>query len=169
MPGRLKELMLKEYEQRFENIGNVFLIRYSGLDMHETNELRRRIFDSGNTMFHVRNLILTRALDTVGLAEFARYVAGPSAVVYGDDVIAGIKVVSEFAKENGNVEVHGGYFDGEVLTPEEVKELAGLPPREVLLAQLMGAMRGPVTGVASALQGLLQKLVLTIKELESKL
>jgi len=166
MPSTLKKLMVKEYTDMLRSVPNMVAVSYTGLRVEDTDRLRTELYGCGNKLVHVRNRIFKIALKDVGLEEFGRYVEGPTGVVVGKDIVGGIKVLNAFRKEFDGFTVRGGYVEGEVLTPEEVQELAVIPSREVLLARLAGAMQAPVVGVASVLQSVIRQLVLTVKEIE---
>jgi large subunit ribosomal protein L10 len=168
MPGRLKELMVKEYQGALKGTPSMFAIRYTGLRIDAANDLRGRLFAKGNHMLHVQNRLFRKALEGIDLARFSDCINGPSAIIYGGDVVAGIKVVTEFAKDHKTVEIQGGFFDGQIMDAAAVTELSKIPPREVLLCQVMLAARGPVQGTVNILNGLLRKLVCTVKEVEKK-
>lgn len=168
MPGRIKTLMLDEYKNYLNEIDDLVILRYSSVSVQETNGLRTVLFDGGNSMMHVRNRIFRKALKDTGKEKLVAFIEGPTAVICGDDVIAGIKAVKEFLRDKKEMEFSGGCFEGEILSSAEVLRLSEIPPRPVLLAQIIAAVNAPVAGVASLLQGLLQKLVLTVKEIEKK-
>jgi large subunit ribosomal protein L10 len=168
MPGRLKELMVKEYQDALRGAPSLFAIRYTGLSVDATSDLRGLLFAKGNQMMHIQNRLFRKALEGIDLADFGGYIDGPSAVIYGGDVVAGIKVVTEFARTNKTIELQGGFFEGRIMDPAAITELSKIPPREVLLCQVMLAARGPVQGTVNVLQGLMRKLVCTVKEIEKK-
>ncbi|MFH1706468.1 MAG: 50S ribosomal protein L10 [Planctomycetota bacterium] len=168
MPGHLKELMVREYQAALKGVPGMFAIRYTGLTVAATCDLRGRLFTKGSQMLHIQNRLFRKALQGIDLADFGTQVSGPSAVIYGGDVMAGIKVVAEFAKDHKTVEIRGGWFEGRVMDPAAVTELSKIPPREVLLCQVMLTARGPVQGTVNILQGLMRKLVCTVKEIEKK-
>jgi len=166
MPSRLKELMVEEYSQQLNSMSDMFAVCYSGLKVAENNALRTELCNSGNHLMHVRNRIFKIALQNAGLDGFAEFIEGPTGIVFGEDIINGIKIINKYVKEHKGIEVRGGYFEGRILTPAEVKELSQIPSREVLISQIMTVIQAPVTGVASVLQALVRKLVLTVKEIE---
>lgn len=168
MPGRLKQLMLKEYLSALESSDSMFVIKDAGLKVSENDYLRSKLHESGSSMLHVHNRIFTKALESKDIGRIGEAINGPSAVVIGDDVVAAIKAVADFAKEHKQVELQAGYFEGDILDRDELVALSKIPPREVLLCQLMSAMQAPVTGVASVLQNVMQKLVCTLKEVEKQ-
>ncbi|MFC1479057.1 50S ribosomal protein L10 [Planctomycetota bacterium] len=166
MPSRLKTLMVEEYSHQLNSMGDMFAVCYTGLKVAENNELRTELNKSGNFLMHVRNRIFKIALQNAGLDDFAEFVEGPTGIVFGEDIINGIKIINKYAKKNKGIDVRGGYFEGRILTPAEVMELSQIPSREILISQVMTVIQAPVAGVASVLQALVRKLVLTVKEIE---
>ncbi len=166
MPGRIKELMLKEYLGKLKDAQSLFLVQYPGIKADDNNQLRKKLNDSGNSLLHVKNTLFQKALKEIDLSDLTDAVEGFCGIVFGDDVISAVKTVDEFSKDFKNLKVSGGYFEGQILSAEEMKALSSIPPREVLLAQVMGAIQGPVAGVPSLLNSLLSKLVMTVKEIE---
>jgi large subunit ribosomal protein L10 len=75
------------------------------------------------------------------------------------DPVAPAKLISEFIKDNRILEIKGGLVEGKVIDAEAVKSLSSLPPREVLLARLLGSMQSPITGLVTVLQGNIRNLV----------
>ena len=166
MPSRLKTLMVEEYSEQLNSMGDMFAVCYTGLKVAENNELRTELSKSGNYLMHVRNRIFKIALQNAGLNDFIPFIDGPTGIVFGEDIINGIKIINKYVKEQEGIELRGGYFEGRIITPAEVKELSEIPSREVLISQVMTVVQAPVTGVASLLQTLVKKLVLTVKEIE---
>ena len=166
MPSRLKTLMVEEYSAQLNSAGDMFAVCYTGLKVAENNELRTELFKSGNRLMHVRNRIFKIALEKAGFEDFVPFIEGPTGVVFGEDIINGIKIIHKYAKAHKGIELKGGYFEGRILSPVEVQELSQIPSREILLSQVMTVVKAPVAGVASLLQTLIRKLVMTVKEIE---
>ncbi len=95
------------------------------------------------------------------------FLEGPVAMVFSDeDPIVGIRVITDFAKENEKPKILGGYLWGEVYGPGEIKRLAMLPPRDTLLTQTIGALQYPLIQFLFLLKNPLMRLVFQLKELE---
>lgn len=166
MPSKLKSLMVKEYSDRLQSIGDMFAVSYSGLKISENNELRTKLFKSGNRLMHVRNRIFRIALEEAGLEEMIPFIDGPTGIIFGEDIISALKMLNTYMKDHQGIDVKGGFFEGRVVSPAEIKQLSQIPSREVLISQVMAAAQAPVAGAASVLQSLLRKFVLTVKEVE---
>jgi len=124
---------------------------YRGLTVAEMSELRRRLRESAVSFRVVKNTLARRAAEGTNFATLEDLFVGPTAVASGDDAVAMAKTLADFAKEHEALEIKGGVLAGKKIGVEEVKALASLPPREVLLAKLLGAMQSPIAGLARTL------------------
>jgi len=116
----------------------------------------------------VKNTLLVRAAEDTGVAVISDHFKGPSAVVMSDDdPVAPAKVLTDFAKANAKLEIKVGVLNGKAVDPAGIKSLASLPAREVLLAQVLGAMNavpGSLVRVLAAVPGQLVNVLTAIKD-----
>ncbi len=142
-----KKYILDELMERVDNSPFVIVLEYTGLTVSQFKELRNRLDDAGGAECHVaKNTYMKRVLSDAGLPDVSSELSGQTAFVTGDtDVCAVAKAIFNFKKEFKRPEVKVGILDGDVLSPDQVKALADLPPREVLLAQLLGVINAPAT------------------------
>lgn len=128
------------------------LTEYRGLKVAELARLRRAVKAAGGRYRVLKNTLLRRAADEAGLGSLAPLLEGPTAVAFADqDVAAVAKALREFAQANPALVLKGGVLDGALLSAADTVALADLPPREVLLARLAGALSAPMTNMAAAL------------------
>ena len=80
-----------------------------------------------------------------------------------EDPVAVAKIICEFAKENKELKVKVGVLDGKVIDAEAIKALASLPPKEVLVAKMLGSMNAPITGFVNVLQGTIRNVVYALE------
>ena len=132
-----------------DNSGIVF-VDYRGLTDEEITELRKKLRDNDVNMKIYKNSLTKRALDKLEIA-LDECVIGPSAMVYSNDEVAPIKIVTDFAKKHEALSVKGGIVDGNVTSLEELSKLATIPSREGLLTMLAGGMIGLVRDLSIAL------------------
>ena len=103
---------------------------------------------------------MARAFNELGYEEFTQFLEGPNGIAFSyEDVVGAAKVSAEFAKENEKLEVKAGIVDGKIIDINEIKALAELPPREVLIARALGGLNSPIQGFANVLQGTIRSLV----------
>lgn len=124
---------------------------YRGLTVAELTDLRRKMRQAGAEYRVVKNTLAKRAAKGTGFENLEGLLSGPTGLATSKDPVAPAKVLAEFAKGNPKLVLLGGVLDGKMLTPEGIQELAKLPSREVLLAQLMGVMNGPIRGFVTVL------------------
>ena len=134
---------------------NVYVTDFSGLNVLRMTEFRRRLRAAGATYVVVKNTLAERALAANKIEGLEGHFSGPTGLVLSHDALAAAKVLTEFAKEFGDKPtVKMGRVDGATVTPAHVKRLGEIPPREVLLAQLAGAMNGVLYTMVGALEAL---------------
>jgi large subunit ribosomal protein L10 len=154
---------------KLQGASSIYVTDYSGLNVRNVTELRRRLRRAGVEYLVVKNTLARRALAGTPIAALQGHFAGPTAVALSAvDAAAAAKVLTDFAKEFQKPEVKAALVDGHEVTPAQVKRLAQLPPREVLLAQLAGALQAPLAGFVGALSGLLSTFVGAVEALRSQ-
>lgn len=170
MPNKKNIESVKELEKKLKDHPNLLLTNYQGLTTPELNELRAKLKPLSCEYGIVKNTLTKIALKNVGLEEFSKYFTGPTALAFqkGDPITLS-KIVVEFAKTNEKFKILAGYLSGKILSLNEIKVLATLPPREVLLAILAGTLKAPIQQIATVLNAPIQKLALVLKSLEQHL
>lgn len=144
------------------------LTEYRGLTVKQISELRRAL--GADTRYAVVKNTLTKiAAQKAGLSGLDALLAGPTAVAFvGGDPVNAAKSLREFAKVHPALVVKGGVMDGKALTADEVKKLADLESREVLLAKLAGAMKASLTQAVRLFAAPLSQAARTLGALEAK-
>jgi large subunit ribosomal protein L10 len=147
-----KQQIAQELHGCFERAKVVILTDYKGLNVGAMTELRRRLKQAGIEYRVVKNSLLERASADTPAAAIKDAFKGPSAIALSyDDPVAPAKVLSQFAKENDKLKIRLGVLSGKVIGEADIKSLADLPPREVLLAQLLGVLNAVPTSFVRAL------------------
>jgi large subunit ribosomal protein L10 len=145
----------------------VILTDYRGLTVAEITELRRRLREQKAEYHVVKNTLFKRALgNSQGLESFLE---GPTAVAFAmEDPVGPAKVLLDFIREKRKAALKAGYIDGRVFDQEQVTALSKLPPRPVLLGQVVGTIQGPISGLVFTLQGVLSNFVYTLQAIADK-
>lgn len=158
-----------ELKEKFSNAKVVVFTEYRGLNVADLSRLRKKMRESGGQLFVSKNTITAIAAREAGLEGLEQFLTGPTALAFGfEDFVAVPKVVTEFDKEFKQFSFKGGVVEGRVITADDVKNLADLPPREVLLAQVAGGFQAPLAGLVSVLQGSIRKLVYALEAVREK-
>lgn len=147
-----KETVISDLKQRFNASPFLLLVDYAGLTVAQFAELRNRLVAAGAKCTVVKNSFIKRAAKEAGMPDVSGALTGQTALVTGEsDVCAAAKVVKSFAAEFEKPTFKMGILDGKVLSSDEVKALADLPSREILLAQLLGVLQAPASKLVRTL------------------
>ena len=136
-----KQQIIDEIKQTTSDASTIVLFDYRGLTDNESKELRRALREVGSDYKVFKNTLMKRAFHDLEI-NLDESLEGPSALAYGNDAIAPIKVLSEFAKTHSALVLKVGIVDGEVSDDKQLAELAKIPSREGLLTMLAGALIG---------------------------
>jgi large subunit ribosomal protein L10 len=147
------------------------LTDYRGLTVSQMQELRGRL-RSGDVEYRVvKNTLARRAAEAAGVPALQKELEGPVAIAFGyDDLSLPSRLINEFVRATRlKVDVKGGLVEGRVFSPDQVKQLADLPSRETLLAQLLGTLQSPVAQLVGIMQTPLQQLLGVLDAYKNKL
>lgn len=165
-----KEQLVADYVDKLSRSNAIFLTDYRGLSVADMESLRAKIREAGGGYSIVKNTLAANALEAASLPVPEDMLTGPTAIGFAyEEVPAVAKVLADFAKSTEILEVKGGVMDGDLLSPKQVSSLASMPPREVVLAQLLGLIQQPGNGVAGIVNAAGNKLAATIKAYADKL
>jgi len=145
-----KQCIIDEITERVSASTSVVFFEYRGLTVSEMMELRRALRASGSDLKVYKNTLVKRALDSLNY-DLASELNGPKAMAYGEDMIAPIKAVNEFAKTHPALELKVGIVEGKVTDLDTLKKLAVLPGRDELLTMLAGGLMAVVRDLAIGL------------------
>ena len=155
-----KKQVVEEIKQKLENASLVVCTDYRGLNVAQITELRNKLRVPGVEYRVLKNTMFRFALQQAGYEDIAPQIIGPNAVIFSnDDPIGPAQTLSDFAKTNKQLEIKLGILQGKLLSVDEIKQLAGLPSREVLLGQVVGTMQAPITSFVRVLNANLTGLV----------
>ncbi len=168
-PQRIvKENLVAGIKEDIKSNSTMLLLDYKGISVNDDTKFRRQLRDADMKYYVAKNTFIKRAANDEGINALDTFLEGTTSVAFSNDPVALAKVVAEFAKTHKAVKVKVGLLDGALLPAEQLSNLAKLPPREILLAQVVGGMQAPLTGFASALQGLLRNLVYVIDQVREQ-
>lgn len=163
-----KEKMVDEIVSRFKEKPDFVLTSYMGSSVSELEQLRRNLTKSSSEYFVVKNSILKIVFDKLKLKDEQSFIeSGMGISLSGADIVATCKVLATFEKEHQKFKIKTAFIDGKSMPPERVKQLASLPPKEILLAQVVGGIKSPITGFVNTLGGILRKFVYCVDAIKS--
>ena len=145
-----KQLVIDEIKDRVQNAKTIVLFDYRGITDSEAKELRIKLRETNSDYKVYKNTLMSRAFNDLEI-DLNEGLTGPSAFAFGDDQIAPIKVLSEFAKSHPALILKVGIVDGEKADQAKLNQYASLPSREQLLTMLAGGMIGLVRDLSICL------------------
>ncbi|HEY8552752.1 MAG TPA: 50S ribosomal protein L10 [Thermaerobacter sp.] len=161
-----KEALVEELAGKLQRAQGVILTDFRGLNVADTNELRRRLRAQGVEYRVVKNTLIRRAAAKAGIDGLDPLLEGPTALAFGyDDPVAPAKELSQFAKEHSQLQIKGGLLAGRVIGVQEIQRLADLPSRDELLAKVMGGIQAPLYGLVGALAATLRSFAWAVDAL----
>lgn len=150
-----KQAIVASLTDKFKNAAGGVIVDYKGITVAEDTELRAKMREVGVEYFVAKNTLLRLAVDNAELSDLREVLKGTTSIaICENDPVAAAKVVSEFSKkvaDQGKFTVKAGFVDGKVISLDEVKALADLPSKEVLVATVLGTLIAPVRGLATVL------------------
>ncbi|MGE0599859.1 MAG: 50S ribosomal protein L10 [Dehalococcoidia bacterium] len=154
MPTPRKVEMLAEIKDRMERASIAISADYRGLSVAQITELRRALRPAGAEVKVVKNTLASMAAKEAGRDNMADIVQGPTALAIGfDDPIAPVKALTEHLRAKRlNIEIHGGWLEGKVLTRAEVESLATMPSKDQMIADVVAKLQGPLYNFSGLLQ-----------------
>jgi len=154
MPTPRKVEMMAEIKDRMERASIAIGADYRGLSVAQITELRRAMRPAGAEVKVVKNTLAAMAAKEAGREEMAEIVKGPTALAFGfGDPIAPVKALTEHLRAKRlTIDIHGGWLEGKVLSRADVESLATMPPKEQLLADVIGKLQSPLYNFAGLMQ-----------------
>ena len=151
-----KAAVIDEVAGQIQEADAVFAVDYRGISVPQAAELRTKLREADASFRIVKNTLTERAADQAGAEGLKELLQGPTAMTFvRGDAAAAAKALRDFRRATQLLEFKGGWMNGEALTPEAIDAIAQLPSREVLYGRLVGMVASPLTGLASAMGGLI--------------
>ena len=155
-----KRQVVTDFSKKVEGFQSVVLTHYRGLNVDQINTLRRRFREEKISYHVVKNTVMKLAAKGTDLEKLNDYFKGPTAIAISHgDPISLAKILSEFVKAQPKLEIKIGLIQGRVIPPDEIKALATMPSREILLAQILGGIHVPAQELAGVILSGLQQVV----------
>jgi large subunit ribosomal protein L10 len=158
-----KEKVVLELTEKMKSAKAIYLTDFTGLDVIRATELRKKLREASVEYQVVKNTLAQLAAKNAGMEMLMDYLTGPTGLAFGiKDPIVPAKILVEFGKDDNKPSVKVGVVEGKMVDVQQVKQLAMLPSREVLLSQVLSALQSPISGLVGALEGIIRKFVGTV-------
>jgi large subunit ribosomal protein L10 len=152
-----KAAVVEEVQAQAAKAQTLAVAEYRGLTVAHLDALRKIAREKGVYLHVLKNTLARRAVVGTSFEVAEAQFVGPLIYGFSEDAVAAAKVIADFAKTNDKLVIKGGAFGGKALDVEGVKALANVPSKEVLLAQLLGLLQTPVSGLARVLAEVAKK------------
>ena len=160
-----KEEKVENLTDKLKRARGIVLSDFSGLNVAEMTELRKRCRESEVEYLVVKNTMARFAAVKAELEDLVPYLTGPNGFTFGyEDPFVPARVINGFALESEKLAIRAGIFEGGVIGPEDVKRIATLPPKDVLLSRLLAQMNAPLGRFAGVLRSILVSFVYTLTQ-----
>jgi large subunit ribosomal protein L10 len=146
-----KQAVIDEVTTLAAQAQTLVMAEYRGISVADMTQLRAQARSHGVNLSVLKNTLARRAVSSSAFAVAADQMTGPLIYGFSTDAVAAAKVVADFAKTNEKLVIRGGAYGGRALDANGVKQLASIPSKEVLLAQLLGLMQSPISRLARVL------------------
>ena len=156
-----KERIVAELVERLRTADTLLVADYRGLSMPEIDDVRTKLLETGARFSVVKNTLTRIAAETAGVKDLLELLEGPTAIAFlepGSDPVAAAKVLNEVARTTRVLAIRGGLMEGRSITEADVKELASLPPVDILRGQVLAAIIAPLTAIMGLVTAPLQSL-----------
>jgi large subunit ribosomal protein L10 len=151
----VKQAKVVEIKEKLGKAQGVIFAKYQGLTVEEDTELRKKLREAGVEYKVYKNSLTVIAAKELGLDGIESHLVGPLSVALGyEDPTAPARILNEFAKTHKKLELRAGIVQGEIFDAAKVTQLASIPPKDVLIAKLLGSFKAPLSNLAYLLNSI---------------
>ncbi len=154
-----KQAKVENLTELLKNAAACVLVDYKGISVADDTKLRKELREAGVTYMVQKNTLIRFAMHNIGFEQFDEVLEGSTAIAISEsDQTVAARLLGEYAeKSDGKFSLKGGFVDGEVYDANKIMALSKIPSKDVLLAQLVGSLQGPMQKLAATLQALVDK------------
>ena len=165
----VKKQVVEEIKEKIKNAGSVVLVSSIGFTVADDTALRRE-FRAKNVEYKVlKNTLVRRAFNDLGINDFDEDLNGPTTIAFGQDETAAAKIVMDAVKKyDGKITVKCAFVDGGRVDEKGVKELASMPSKEELVAKMLGSLQAPISNFVGVLSAIPRGLVIALNAIAEK-
>lgn len=163
-----KQQFVSELADKVRAASGGVLVDYKGITVEDDTKLRAELRAAGVEYVVIKNTLLTRAFEQTGLEKLNNVLEGMTSLAIASDPVAAAKIIIKYADKIPSFNVKAGFIEGAVIDPAGVKALSELPPKEVLIARVLGGLNAPITGLVNVLQGNIRGLAVVLNAIAEK-
>jgi len=152
---QLKEAKVAEIKEKLQKAQGVVLSQYQGLNVEDDTLLRKNLREAGVEYKVYKNTLVILAARELGIEGIVEHLKGSISIAFGyEEPTVAARVLNEFAKTHKKLELKAGIIQGEIFDAVQVNQLASIPPRNVLIAKLLGSFKAPLSNFAYVLNSI---------------
>ena len=164
-----KQVIVDDLKEKIARSSVIAVADYHGYSVKDITTLRKRLRAEGSEFCVAKNTLIERAVKEAGLPELVDGLQGSTAMLFGyKDAVSPLKVLFKFVKEAEKGDIRVGVVDKSVYDRGKLEAISKLPSREVLIAQVVGGIKSPLTGLVRVLQGPISKLVYALEAIRKQ-
>ena len=153
-----KQALVADLTEQIKAAEAGVLVKYEGITVEDDTALRAALRKAGVVYSVKKNSMIGRACEGAGYGDLKQYLTGMTGIATSaTDPVAAAKIMKEYADKVESFEIKAGFVDGQVLDADGVNALAAIPPKETLIARMLGSMMGPLNSFARCLQAVIDK------------
>ncbi len=170
MPAPYKITIVENLSEKMSSAKAIYFADYQGLSAPQATELRARLRAENIELTVAKKTLSILAAQKAGIDGIDEYLVGQTALAFTfDDPATPARLIKAFSKENENIpKITGLIFEGQLLPAEQASVLATLPPKEILLGQLVSALQQPMSRLASTLVGAMTHLIQVLASIKEE-
>lgn len=158
-----KKEQVAQLTKTFQAASVGVLVNYNGITVEDDTKLRKKLREAGCDYHVVKNTLLSRAFEQAGIDGLEESLHGTTAIATSvDNYVDAAKILSEYAEKSKTFDVKAGFIDGKMVDGKSIEALGKLPPKEVLIAQVLGGFNAPIQGFATVLNGTIRGLAIAL-------
>lgn len=164
-----KDLIIGELERELKSRPAFFVTQHGTVSGTTMDRLRAKLRLSNSRYIAFKNTLGKKALEKANLEAFTDSMTGACGIAFtSGDIVLSSKTLVDFAKENEGFKIKQGYLNGKIVSADQIKTLASLPPKEVLLSRVLGGMQAPISRFVGVLSGTVRKVVNVLDAIAKK-
>lgn len=164
-----KKKQVEELNEKIKKAQSFILADYRGINVEQVTQLRNDLRKAEIEYKVIKNTLTRFAAKENGLEELMPHLEGPTAIAISyTDAIAPAKILSEYSKKNDTFQLKAGYVEGKIISADEIKELAKIPSKEVLISKMLGSFKSPMAGMVNVLNANIRGLVIALNAIAEK-
>jgi large subunit ribosomal protein L10 len=163
-----KEKLVQELSEKLSQRNFSLLADYTGITVQAVTELRSEFRKESIEYRIYKNTLARLAAQKSGIEPLLEHLEGPTGYVFSDDPVAPAKILTDFIKKNPSMRIKCAVLEGKVIDESQVKAIANLPPKDILLAQLVGQFSSPATSMVNVLAAPIRNLAYALNDLRKK-